>query len=70
MSQGKGAERPLTADELAEFAFVRELRGIDAEIQTLNSQLRAAHERRERLLTGKSSFINYVKAARHFHDPP
>ena len=62
-------ERTLTDDEIADFAFTRELRDIDAEINTLNSQLRAAHKRRERLLTGEHDFKTYVKAARNFRDP-
>lgn len=62
-------ERTLTEDEIADFAFTRELQGIDTEINTLNSQLRAAHKRRERLLTGEHDFKTFVKAVRNFPDP-
>jgi len=60
--------KSMTADEIAETIYARELGGIDVEISTLNSQLKAAHARRERLVTGKLSFVEYVKATRNYRD--
>lgn len=60
------SERKLTDDEIADFAFTRELRQIDDDIRQLQSRLNEAHARRERLLTGEHSFKTFVKAARHF----
>lgn len=53
----------MTPDEIAESAFVRELRGIEGDIGRLERELREANARREKLLTGKSSFVAYVKHA-------
>ena len=54
------------ADDLAEFAYVRELQQIDAEIHAAQSDLRDLHKRRERLVTGKHDFKTYHKATRNF----
>ena len=60
------SDRKLTDDEIADFAFTRELRQIDNDIAMYQTQLNAAHVRRERLLTGEHSFKTYVKGVRRF----
>ena len=57
----------LTDDEIADYAFTRELRQIDDEIRGKESDIAVLRKKRERLLTGEHDFKAYVKANRHFN---